>query len=482
MRHRPRHHPVEPPRPLPRRRRNHWLVPATVLAAAVVALLVWPRIPPIPTVDLAALDNAELSGLIERHVTAVRSNSTNAEAWAALGSVYEANQLWEPALACYRRAAELDLAEPIWAHRALVAWLNTGDMDGAHAWLREEASRFPSFVPLQHRYGIMLLESGELAEAKRVLHRVTGLAPNSPAGYAGVGEAALAVGDYQEAVTNLKHALQLAPEDKMARYLLGRAYRGLGRLDEAERALAEGRGGTRRYFDDAWSAKLAEYAIGVRQLQTRADRMFREGRLVEAAELLRQVLAAEPDNVEAAINLGTIYVESGQLEEARQMLEHAATDNPDRFEIHVNLAACLQRMDRPAEALVHAERATALAPEVSATNLARGEALMRLDRHGDAREALLRAVRLDPDNATAVQHLANVHVRLGQYSEALGQYEALSKLMPDRWEPYLGIARMHVQLGNMQPAILAVDAGLKLAPDEPELLALAQRIMDAYNR
>ena len=58
----------------------------------------------------------------------------------------------------------------------------------------------------------------------------------------------------------------------------------------------------------------------------------------------------------------------------------------------------------------------------------------------------------------------------------------LAKLLPTRWEPQLGLARMNLRLGRMDEAIAAVTAGLDLAPREPQLHAIAKRIMEMHGR
>jgi Flp pilus assembly protein TadD len=107
---------------------------------------------------------------------------------------------------------------------------------------------------------------------------------------------------------------------------------------------------------------------------------------------------------------------------------------------------------------------------------------MQLGSNEQALESLIKATSLDVQNARIRQDLANAYVRLGQHLEALEQFQVLARMLPTRWEPQLGLARMNLRLGRMDDAIAAVTAGLEMAPREPQLLALAKRIMESHGQ
>jgi tetratricopeptide (TPR) repeat protein len=462
------------------------MLPALGLLVVMIAgYLTWRQVRPPPSVttvdDLDRYDS-ELVTMIERHVAAARQAPRDARARATLGLVYEANNLWSAARSCYRNATLLDSQEPMWPHHAAIAWLKMGDPDGARSWLQRYTKLFPSFAPMLYRYGVMLLDAGEIEPAQVIFQRVIALAPDSPSGYVALGDATLQADDPTAASHILKRALELDANDKMARYLLGRAYRALGKMEEAQRELTLGRGGTRRFISDSWSAYVPEFDVSVGGKQNRAASLLEQGKAAAAEEILKQILSADPENADALTNLGTVYLHLDRLEEARGVLERAAQLDTDRFEIYINLAACLRRMEQPTAALGHADRAVSLAPDVAQTNHARGLALMQLGSNEQALESLIKATSLDVQNARIRQDLANAYVRLGQHLEALEQFQVLARMLPTRWEPQLGLARMNLRLGRMDDAIAAVTAGLEMAPREPQLLALAKRIMESHGQ
>lgn len=435
----------------------------------------------VPTVDDWGRYDSALISMIKQHVSAACEAPNDARVRATLGLVYEANKIWSPACECYKQATFLDPSEPMWPHHAAITWLETGDVEGATNWLQSYAARFGSFAPLQHRLGIVLLNAGKIAEAEAAFRKVIALVPSTPAGFVGVGEAAMENGDHVEAMRSLEHALKMDPTDKTARYLLGRAYRAMGRMEDALRELTLGKGGTRRHLNDPWSNQLTKYNLSIGSRQLRAVTLVKAGKPAEAAEVLENILASDPDNLEALVNLGNAYQYMGRLDEALFTLERAQQLDPNRFETYINLAACYRRMKRPSDALTYADKAVALAPEVAQSYHARGLTLMQLGSNQQALVSLTKAADRDPNSPRILQDLANTFARLRRYDEALEKYETLASMLPTRWEPLLGIAQMNLQLGRLDAASTAVGTALELEPSQPRLLALAARIMEMQN-
>ncbi len=76
--------------------------------------------------------------------------------------------------------------------------------------------------------------------------------------------------------------------------------------------------------------------------------LFRQGRLPEAATLLKQ--AAKADSPRAHLELGRVLLQQGNLELAAYHLEQAARRNPADPNAHLLLARAYQRLGRDADA------------------------------------------------------------------------------------------------------------------------------------
>ncbi len=450
----------------------------------VTGFVVWPlwraALPVTTPKDMQRI-SLELRTLIERHVAASTGAPRDARQRATLGLVYEANEMWPEALQSFRNATELDPDEPMWPHHAAIAWLETGDLDGATTWLRNYAARFPMFTPLQDRLGALLLEDGRIDEAQAAFEAIIAHAPKSAAGYVGYGDVRLRASDHEGAVAALEKAVRIDPTYKLARYLLGRAYRGVGRMEDAEREMTLGMVAGRNYLTDAWSRHLSKYKTGIGALQERSADFLKAGQPARAVEILERILVEQPDNAASAVNLGIAYLEMNRLEDAEQVLLNAERIDATRFETYINLAACMLRQKRLSNALEYIDRAVELSPTAAQAHLTRGLILMQQRENDMALAALTTSAGLDARNPKVVQELANVCARLGRLPEALEHYRALAKLLPTSWEPHFGTARTLYGMGRLDEALAAANQGLVLAPREPRLLAMARQITGAHN-
>ena len=77
----------------------------------------------------------------------------------------------------------------------------------------------------------------------------------------------------------------------------------------------------------------------------------RAGRLFEAEEIYRRILAAEPDYPYALCLLGTIAQATGEYDQAVELISRAIAVKPDYTDAHSNLGIVLQTVERNEEAL-----------------------------------------------------------------------------------------------------------------------------------
>ena len=81
------------------------------------------------------------------------------------------------------------------------------------------------------------------------------------------------------------------------------------------------------------------------------------GRLKEAEQLYRQVLAAAPQHYEARHLLGVVALQSGRLDEAATLIAEALAANPKLAAAHNNLGNVRLRQGRDAEAMASFQKA-----------------------------------------------------------------------------------------------------------------------------
>ena len=131
------------------------------------------------------------------------------------------------------------------------------------------------------------------------------------------------------------------------------------------------------------------------------------GRLPQAEQLYRQVLAADPRQPDALHLLGVLAQQSGKLDAAIQLIIRAIAIRPDAV-YHTNLGEALRRRKAPGSGSrlpqSHRDR-----PSFPTAYINLGVILQELQRHEEATHVLQRAIQIDPKSAQAWTNLGNAH-------------------------------------------------------------------------
>jgi Flp pilus assembly protein TadD len=190
------------------------------------------------------------------------------------------------------------------------------------------------------------------------------------------------------------------------------------RLAEADRLLAEGRGG-----QAVW-----RYAEAHRSDPTNPTPRSRIG-LVEvsrdperAEALFAEIVRDHPDSAEAHAGLGLARFAQDRLEPAREALERAVDLDPDSASALYWLAVVYDLLDRPDRARALAERARALAPNNAHIVNNLGVSYLVAGEFERAEQAFRAAILLDPEDAALRNNLGLALGRQGRYAEAMAEF------------------------------------------------------------
>jgi tetratricopeptide (TPR) repeat protein len=143
-----------------------------------------------------------------------------------------------------------------------------------------------------------------------------------------LGVAQLEQYDYDSASATFAKALEAAPSLKLARINLAIALLHAGKLAEAEKAAEAAREADPR-------APQPPYVLG---LAARAD-----NRAEAAAAAFEQVLALDPDDLGARVNLGQLYMQQRRYDEAATLFRAAVETEPYNATAAYNLGVALNR-------------------------------------------------------------------------------------------------------------------------------------------
>ena len=230
----------------------------------------------------------------------------------------------------------------------------------------------------------------------------------------------------------------------------------------------------------------------------RALALHQQGKLAEAEQLYRDILARSPQHFEALHHLGVLKCQQSSNEEGTRLISAALQINPSSADALFNLGLGLNNLNRPAEALAAFDRVTALAPQHAQAlfqrafvltrlgraqeaiagfdrvlaidprhvdaHLARGVALGMLDRNADALAAFEAALRIAPRHLRALNYRGVALARLERYADALAAYDAVLSVRADDADVWNNRATALSKLGRYQEAIAACERALQLRP------------------
>jgi Tfp pilus assembly protein PilF len=217
-------------------------------------------------------------------------------------------------------------------------------------------------------------------------------------------------------------------------------------------------------------------------LLRRAGAAHQAGRLAEAEQYCRAVLARQPRNADAQFLLAGVAAAGGRPAVAIDLLRQAIAHHPERADLHGNLGALLGRLGRLDEAIACFRAAIRLDPGAAAGHLALGNALQA---KGDLEAAIVsfrNGTQAEPDNAPAHVNLGNALRAAGRQDEAAASLRAAVGLDPSLPEAQHNLGVVLFTQGHLREAEAAFRAVLRLRPDSQLTLRQLALLLIAAGR
>jgi serine/threonine-protein kinase len=372
------------------------------------------------SLGLALMDQGRLQDAVAVYRGALRLNPGAAEVHDNLGLALQNLGKPEEAIAEHRIAIRLKPDHATFYSNLSIALIGRGRYDEAIVEVRDAIRLQPDFAQAHVILGNALRQRKQIKEAIAEFLAAIRLKPDFAVAHKQLG--ILMCDDtheYQAAVTEFRKVLELTPTDADARFNLGNALVGEGKIAEAT---AEFREAIRLKRDYA----KAHYGLGLV--------LGRQGRDQEAIASYRQAIRLQPDLGPAHNNLSAALLREGKLEEAAAELQQALRLNPDNAAAHCNLGEILGAQGKPDEAIAEY-------------------------RH---------AIRLAPDLVEPHHNLATVLSEQGKWEEAITEYHAAIRLAPDLFEPHFGLGHTLHRHGNGEEASAEYRKAIRIQPESAE--------------
>jgi len=209
----------------------------------------------------------------------------------------------------------------------------------------DTAKKMPNDASSYHNLGNAYNKMGRLDEAITEYKKALAIAPNFVMAHCHLGVAYYKKGMFDEAIAEYKKTLAIAPNFVMAHCHLGIAYAKKGMFDEA---IAE------------CNKALSINPSYIQAYNNLGFIYANKGMVDKAISVYKQVLTIAPNFALAHLNLGNTYRKKGELDKAITEYKRAIAIKPDYVKAHNNLAVAYYDKGNYKLAIVHCDKALEL--------------------------------------------------------------------------------------------------------------------------
>jgi len=339
------------------------------------------------------------------------------------------------------------------------AELASGNAGAAVVRLRRLLQHEPGYREARVLLGQILLDSGNPVGAERELRQALEIGADQETVKPLLARALVASGDGKRALTEFAGS-QLRSSEAQTDMLVSLAHAHLleGKIESA-----------RRLVQEAAERASSDARLAIVQAMLSAA----ENRHEAALSAINQVLAGQPNSLEALRAKANIALAGGDSAQAISALQTLALAMPSDVGAQYAASVLLWQTGQIAQARVQLERLRAVAPAHART--AHLDALVALHDKDlrAAREHVAQALKADPGFLPTVLLAANIHAELGEFERAENELNAVIGKEPDNIPARRALLALLLKTQRKERALSLAQDLLKRAPEQSAVLKLA---------
>lgn len=353
------------------------------------------------------------------------------------------------------RARLADPSSMILGRELATAYAHSGNIEAAEREVRELLTQEPDAPELLLQLGEYLYRQERWADAIRVLEQTISLKPDLEGAYLRLVASRERLGQLESALDTVEQLLEIHPESRAGRLLLGQLQISLEHPDEAELI----------YRD-----LIAEEPGFQPAIVGLVDALRAQGKEKAAIDILREALVGQESGGNLRIQLIRILIQQENWEEALNEMLSFDSSQTENITMLRRMGLVLIELERWSDAATVWEKLAGSNPPDPSAFYYLGLTFERQEKWEEASSAFS---KIDPDDESypdSLHHLAYVTHKLGLTQQAIQYMQQRIALAPDRPDLFDFLAALNDSDQNNQAAMDVLKSGLSYFPDDSELL------------
>ncbi len=288
----------------------------------------------------------------------------------------------------------------------------------------------------QANLGVSLARKSDYREAIQAYQRAIAIDPGLPGIYLNLGLAWFKLGNFHEAIAAFEKENAKAPSDQ-ANTLLAMSYFGLHQYRQAAERLKPLAAAQPQ--NEELSYLLAKCYLW-------------SGQNDEAMALFKSLLDRNPNSVAAHMLMGEALDAAYRTEDAIAEFEAAAKAAPSQPDVHFGLGYLYWKQKRYADAEREFRQELSNHPKNAQASAYLGDVLMKATRNKEAAELLKKSIGLRNDLHVPHEDLAILYAESKHYDAAIAEFREAIRTDPTNFDSHYRLARLYRELGRRADA------------------------------
>ena len=302
--------------------------------------------------------------------------------------------------------------------------------------------------------GAMLLATKRFDEAEAVVAEVLANDARNVGALKLRGALKIQRRNFEDAINDLREALNLDAKDASIRMALSSAYEGSGALELAGSELSE-------------AVKISNYEprVGIAY----ARYLMRHGRVDRAEDLMVEIASRSPRNIDVLSLLGELRLKKKDWKGAEETAAAVREQTGGAALSDQLMGASLMGQKRFEDAILFFGSTTQKTPDDIQPMFALVRAYVAAGKTAEAEIFMRSVLKADPDNSDAHVLMGSVQLALNKPDLAIASYETAVSQKPAAALGYQALSNYYVGQNQLNEAIKVLESGIEKVSDKSNL-------------